>query len=79
MVPEPDKRSQFESRGTAAGALALTLRGGRHRLGEGRGGPVGAGRPELPGFPAERLRLETQSTTHRSRALGQNRAFLLRR
>lgn len=78
VVPEFDKRSQFGSRGTEAGALALTLRGGRDRLREGRGGPVEAGRPELPGFPTERLRLETQSTTRRLRVLGQSGAFLPR-
>lgn len=65
VVPESDKRSQFGSRGTEAGALSLTLKGGRDRLREGRGGPVEAGRPELPGFPTERLRLETQSTIRR--------------
>lgn len=46
-------RSLFVSRGTAAGAPALTLSGGRDRLEEGRGRSAGAGQPKFPGFPAE--------------------------
>lgn len=47
--------SLFGSRGTAAGARALTLSGGRDPLEEGRGGSAGAGQPKFPGFPTERL------------------------
>lgn len=54
VVPESDSGA-FSSRGTAAGALALTLSGGRDRLEEGRGGSAGAGQPKFPGFPTERL------------------------
>lgn len=49
------QESLFGSRGTSAGAPALTLSRGRDRLEEGRGGSAGAGQPKFPGFPTERL------------------------